>query len=185
VQAFSVYVDTWFVCTATALMILLTGAYNVADPAGGFITERLPGVVHGPGFTQAAVDSVIPGVGGAFVAIALFFFAFTTLMAYYYYAETSLAYLRGNTASPKMFHALRALFLVVVFYGTFHSADVAWALGDVGVGLMAWLNIIAILLLTRPALACLRDYEAQLKAGKEPVYVARTTGVENASQWKG
>lgn len=185
VQAFSVYVDTWFVCSATAMMILLTGAYNVADPAGGFITEGLPGVVHGPGFTQAAVDSVMPGVGAAFVAVALFFFAFTTLMAYYYYAETSLAYLRRNAASPKMYHGLRLVFLAVVFYGTFHTADVAWAMGDIGVGLMAWLNIVAILLLTRPALACLRDYETQLKAGKEPVYVARTAGVENASQWKG
>lgn len=58
-------------------------------------------------------------------------------------------------------------------------------MGDVGVGLMAWLNIIAILLLSRPALACLRDYEAQLKAGKEPVYIARDAGVDNASQWQG
>jgi AGCS family alanine or glycine:cation symporter len=185
IQAFSVYVDTWFVCTATALMILLTGAYNVADPAGGFITEGLPGVVHGPGYTQAAVDTVVPGFGSAFVAVALFLFAFTTLMAYYYYAETSLAYLRRNASSPKMFHALRLVFLAVVFYGTFHTADVAWALGDVGVGLMAWLNIIAILLLTRPALTCLRDYEAQLKTGVEPVYVARKSGVDNASQWQG
>lgn len=184
IQAFSVYVDTWFVCSATAMMILLTGTYNVASPTGGFIREGLPGVVHGPGFTQAAVDSVLPGVGGAFVAIALFFFAFTTLMAYYYYSETSLAYLRRNAASPKLFNTMRIVFLAVVFYGTFHTADVAWAMGDIGVGLMAWLNIVAILLLTRPALACLRDYESQLKAGREPVYVARTSGVDNASLWK-
>jgi len=185
IQTFSVYVDTWFVCSATAFMILLTGKYNVADPAGGFITENLPGVVHGPGYTQAAVDSVMPGVGSGFVAIALFFFAFTTLMAYYYYAETSLAYLRRNAASPKLFHLLRMVFLAVVFYGTQRSADLAWAMGDVGVGLMAWLNIIAILLLSRPALGCLRDYETQLKTGVEPVYIARAAGVANASQWRG
>lgn len=185
IQAFSVYVDTWFVCSATALMILLTGAYNVADPSGGFITEGLPGVVHGPGYTQAAVDTVLPGVGRGFVALALFFFAFTTLMAYYYYAETSLAYLRGHAKSAAYINVLRAAFLAVVFYGTFHTADLAWAMGDVGVGLMAWLNIIAILLLTRPALACLRDYESQLKSGAEPVYIARSAGVNNASEWRG
>lgn len=184
IQAFSIYVDTWFVCSATAFMILLTGKYNVANPDGGFIRENLPGVIHGPGFTQAAVDSVMPGVGSAFVAIALFFFAFTTLMAYYYYSETSLAYLRRNAASPVLFHVLRVAFLAVVFYGTLRPADLAWTMGDVGVGLMAWLNLIAILLLTRPALACLHDYETQLKAGKEPVYIARNAGVDNASRWQ-
>lgn len=183
VQAFSVYVDTWFVCSATAFMILLTGKYNVVQPAGGFLREGLAGVPYGPGYTQAAVDSVLPGFGAAFVAVALFFFAFTTLMAYYYYAETNLAYLRGHTASPRLFNFLRVVFLVVVFYGTLRTADLAWTMGDIGVGLMAWLNIIAILLLTKPALACLRDYETQLKAGREPVYVAKAAGVENASQW--
>ncbi len=185
VQAFSIYVDTWFVCTATAFMVLLTGKYNVARPSGGFIVEYLPGVPTGPAFTQAAVDAVIPGFGSAFVAIALFLFAFTTLMAYYYYAETSLAYLRKHQPSPWLFHVLRVAFLAVVFYGTLRNADLAWALGDIGVGLMAWLNIIAILLLTRPALACLADYERQLKAGLEPVYVAREAGVKNAVHWQG
>lgn len=185
VQAFSVYVDTWLVCSATAFMILLTGKYNVAAPAGGFLREALPGAVAGPVFTQAAVDTVLPGFGSAFVAIALFFFAFTTLMAYYYYAETNLAYLRRSKASPKLFLLLRLVFLFVTFYGTLRHADFAWAMGDIGVGVMAWLNLIAILLLARPAIACLRDYEAQLRAGVvEPRYVAKSTGVDNAAEWK-
>lgn len=185
VQAFSIYVDTWGVCTATAFMILLTGKYNVANPAGGFLHEALPGVETGPAFTQAAVDTVLAGFGSAFVAVALFFFAFTTLMAYYYYAETNLAYLRRNAASPKLFTALRVVFLGVTFYGTLRQADVAWAMGDVGVGLMAWINIIAILLLAKPAIACLRDYEAQRRAGvAEPRYVAKAHGVETAVGWK-
>lgn len=184
VQAFSIYVDTWFVCTATAFMILLTGKYNVVNPAGGFLVEQAPGIPTGPGFTQAAVDSVVPGFGSAFVAVALFFFAFTTLMAYYYYAETNLAYLRRTALGPVLINALRLVFLGVVFYGAVRSADLAWALGDIGVGLMAWLNLIAILLLTRPAVACLRDYEAQRRAGiAEPRYVARQNGVTNAAGW--
>lgn len=185
VQAFSIYVDTWGVCTATAFMILLTGSYNVVNPTGGFLHEALPGVETGPAFTQVAVDRVVPGFGSGFVAVALFFFAFTTLMAYYYYAETNLAYLRRNTASPKLFTGLRLMFLAVTFYGTVRKADVAWAMGDIGVGLMAWINIIAILLLAKPAIACLRDYEAQRRAGvAEPRYVAARTGVPNAVEWK-
>jgi AGCS family alanine or glycine:cation symporter len=185
VQAFSVYVDTWLVCTATALMILLTGKYNVANPAGGFLHEALPGETAGPGYTQAAIDTVVPGFGSAFVAIALFFFAFTTLMAYYYYAETNLAYLRRGKTGPKLFLLLRLVFVGVTFYGTLRHADMAWAMGDVGVGLMAWLNLIAILLLAKPAIACLRDYEAQRRAGvAEPRYVAKRCGVANAEQWK-
>jgi AGCS family alanine or glycine:cation symporter len=58
-------------------------------------------------------------------------------------------------------------------------------MGDIGVGLMAWLNLVAILLLAKPALACLEDYEAQRKAGREPVYIAKNCGVDNASQWRG
>lgn len=185
VQAFSIYVDTWGVCTATAFMILLTGSYNVVNPAGGFLHEALPGVETGPAFTQMAVDRVVPGFGSGFVAVALFFFAFTTLMAYYYYAETNLAYLRRNAASPKLFTGLRLMFLAVTFYGTVRKADVAWAMGDIGVGLMAWINIIAILLLAKPAIACLRDYEAQRRAGvAEPRYVASRTGVTDAVEWK-
>lgn len=185
VQAFSIYVDTWFVCTATAFMVLLTGKYNVVNPAGGFLRENVPGVAYGPAYTQQAVDSILPGFGPGFVAFALFFFAFTTLMAYYYYSETSLAYLRGHTTSPKTLNTLRVVFLVVSYIGTTHTTDLAWTLGDIGVGLMAWLNLIAILLLARPALACLRDYETQLKAGREPVYIAKQAGVDNAVEWKG
>ncbi|HEY0946204.1 MAG TPA: alanine/glycine:cation symporter family protein [Opitutaceae bacterium] len=184
VQAFSIYFDTWLVCSATAFMILLTGKYNVANPAGGFLVENVPGTAVGPAYTQAAVDSVLPGFGSGFVAIALLFFAFTTIMAYYYYAETNLTYLHKQGSNRWLFHALRAIFLLVVFYGTQHNAEIAWALGDIGVGLMAWLNIIAILLLTRPALTCLRHYEAQLKAGTPPRFVAAEAGIDNAPLWK-
>ena len=185
VQAFSVYFDTWFVCTATALMILITGAYNVVDPSGGFIVENLPGIDYGPAFTQAAVDTFIPGFGGAFVAVALFFFAFTTLMAYYYFTETNVAYLWTNhDHRVKAIFVVRILFLVVIFFGTLRSASLAWALGDIGVGLMAWLNIIAILLLSRPALRCLRNYESQKKQGKDPVFKAADIDVTNTDLWK-
>ncbi|MCG4676498.1 alanine:cation symporter family protein, partial [Blautia obeum] len=71
VQAFSVYVDTLFVCSATGFMLLMTGKYNVYNASNQFIVQNLPGVEVGPAFTQSAVDTLIPGFGSAFVAVAL------------------------------------------------------------------------------------------------------------------
>lgn len=185
VQAFSVYFDTWFVCTATAVMILITGSYNVVDPSGGFIVDNLPGISDGPAFTQAAVESLFPNYGSGFVAVSLFFFAFTTLMAYYYFTESTVAYLWEDSAiRRKAVLVLRVLFLLVIYFGTLREASLAWALGDIGVGLMAWLNIIAILLLSRPALKCLKDYEAQKADGKDPTFKASDIGITNTDLWK-
>ncbi|MCG8540546.1 MAG: alanine:cation symporter family protein [Clostridia bacterium] len=184
VQAFSVYIDTLFVCSATAFMIIITGMYNVADGVGGFVTENIPGIEAGPAFTQMAVDTLIPGVGRAFVAIALFFFAFTTLMAYYYYAESNVAYLARNFKNHKLvFNITRVVLLVMTFYGSINTAGTAWLLGDVGVGLMAWLNIIAIILLTKTGVATLRDYEEQKAQGIDPVFDPRKLGIKNAELW--
>lgn len=183
VQAFSVYFDTWFVCSATAFMVIITGSYNV-HLGDGFIVEYLPGISKGPAFTQHAVDTLLPGFGSAFVAIALFFFAFTTLMAYYYYAETSIAYLfkKGN-ARHTAINVIRVVILVSTFYGTVRTASLAWGLGDIGVGLMAWLNLIAIVIMRKTAFLTLTDYEAQLAQGKDPVFDPVKLGIKNADIW--
>jgi AGCS family alanine or glycine:cation symporter len=78
---------------------------------------------------------------------------------------------------------LKWLVLTSVMYGGIKSADLAWALGDVGVGAMAWLNIVAILILQRPALLTLGDYESQLKEGKDPDFDPRKLGIEKADYW--
>lgn len=184
VQAFSVYIDTLFVCSATAFMILITGMYNITGPDGAFIVENLPGVDAGPGFTQAAVESVMPGFGASFTAIALFFFAFTTIMAYYYMAETNIAYLLRGKDSKVAMLILKVVLLAATFYGAVRAAGLAWALGDVGLGLMVWLNLIAILMLTKPALAALRDYEEQKKQGLDPVFDPVKLGIKNADYWE-
>jgi AGCS family alanine or glycine:cation symporter len=170
VQSFSVYIDTLFVCTATAFMILFTGQFNVINPEGGFIVENIPGVSIGVEFTQNAISQHFPSIGAGFVAIALMFFSFTTIMAYYYIAETNLSFLQkdGNQKWPK--YVLRALILVATFYGSIRTAELAWTFGDIGVGLMAWLNVIAILLLRKPAIEALEDFKKQKDAGIDPVY---------------
>jgi AGCS family alanine or glycine:cation symporter len=184
VQAFSIYVDTLLVCSSTAFMILSTGAYNVLHPDGSMIVNNLPGVETGPAYTQAAVDTLASGFGASFVAIALMFFAFTTIVAYYYMAETNVRYILRNVHRPGVFLALKLAMVAVVAYGAIRSATLAWALGDTGVGLMAWLNIVAILILQKPALLALKDYEAQKRAGLDPRFDPDALGIRNADIWK-
>ncbi len=184
VQAFSVYVDTLLVCSATAFMILSTGTYNVASPRdGAMIVNNLPGVQTGPAYTQAAVESMFPGFGASFVALALMFFAFTTIVAYYYMAETNVQYINRNVHRPRIVLVLKLVIMAAVAYGALRSASLAWALGDTGVGLMAWLNIIAIIILQKPAFLALRDYEMQKRAGHEPVFDPHKLGIRNAEFW--
>lgn len=183
VQAFSVYVDTLVVCSATAFMILSTGMYNVVGRGGDRLVEALPGVEVGPGFAQFAVESVMPGYGAGFVAAALFFFAFTTIIAYYYMAETNIAYINRQIHRPWMIFALRILILAAVTFGCVRTAGMAWTLGDIGVGLMAWLNLIAILILQKPALIALRDFEAQKKLGLDPTFDPLKLEIRNADFW--
>ncbi len=184
VQAFSIYVDTLLVCSATAFMILSTNMYNVKDPAGAMIVNQLPGMEAGPGFTQSAIESVFPGFGASFVALAIMFFAFTTIVAYYYMAETNVQYINRKIHRPWTLALLKLLMIASVGFGAVRSAGTAWDLGDMGVGLMAWLNIIAILILQKPALLALKDYEAQKKAGKDPVFDPDKLGIRHAELWK-
>jgi AGCS family alanine or glycine:cation symporter len=122
-------------------------------------------------------------LGGGFVAIALFLFAFTTIMAYYYIAETNLSYLNAKGGSKWLIWLLRTFILGATFYGSVKTAESAWALGDIGVGVMAWLNVIAIILLQKPALRALKDYQQQRKAGLDPVFNAKAVGIKNADEW--
>jgi AGCS family alanine or glycine:cation symporter len=190
VQAFSVYVDTLLVCSATAFMILITGAYHVTGVESAVSGGTLAMTVdpNSPAFTQLAVESVVSGVGGPFVAVALFFFAFTTLLAYYYIAETNVAYIKRTFHIPGLMLILKFGLMAAVFYGAIRTASLAWALGDIGVGLMAWLNIIGILiifLVAKPAIMSLRDYEAQKAAGvKNYTFDPKALGIKNADFWE-
>jgi len=185
VQGFSVYVDTLFVCSATAFMLLITGQYNVQAPDGSPMFTGVQGVAAGPGYVQTALENILPGFGSLFVAIALLFFAFTTIVAYYYIAETNIAYINRSVGRPWLTFLLKIALVGSTFYGTIRTADAAWALGDLGVGLMAWLNIVAILLMRNTAFKCLRDYEAQKAQGKDPVFDPVALGIQNADYWVG
>ncbi len=165
VQAFSVYIDTLFVCSATGFMLLITGLYNVQGIDGAALYTGISGVAAGPGYVQTAMESMMPGFGNYFVAVALFFFAFTTIIAYYYIAETNIAFINRKIHRPWLTFVLKLCLMASTVYGTVRTADLAWGLGDIGVGLMAWLNIIAIVLLHKKAFASLKDYEIQNAQG--------------------
>jgi AGCS family alanine or glycine:cation symporter len=192
VQAFSVYVDTLLVCSATAFMILITGMYKVFDTAeatnvimsGGGLPEAMN--EYGPIYTQLAVDAHIPGFGSVFVAVALFFFAFTTIVSYYYQAETNVYFLvRSKRWSFYAVNVLRVAMLVITFFTAVREMTLAWNMADIGVGLMAWFNLIAILLLQSVALRTFNDYERQLKSGIGcPSFDPRKLGICNTSEWE-
>ncbi|ATP41517.1 sodium:alanine symporter [Solibacillus sp. R5-41] len=189
VQAASVYIDTLLVCTATALMILFMGTYNVHDGSqdGPLIEAKMDTEITYTGFTQAAVNEAFPSLnnfGSSFVAIALFLFAFTTLMAYYYVAETNVSYLVSGTAEKIGIFLMKLVLLASAFYGTVKTSDLAWAFGDVGLGLTVWINVIMMLFIMKPALIALKDYEQQKKEGKNPVFDPIKLGIKNAKFWE-
>lgn len=162
-QSFSVYVDTLLVCTATALMILICGTYNIYDQqTGEMLVAGVPELGHNyVGYTQAAVDSILPGLGGGFISIALIFFVFTTVMAYYFYSESAIIYLmRGRKGEKLAIFLTRSGILAAAVFGAIKEADVVWQLGDIGVGLCAWVNVVALLLLSPQVFRSLREYEA-------------------------
>ena len=143
------------------------------------------------------------------ISVALAFFAFTTIMAYYYYAETNLVYLFnrwrrrvykrhperldeleradmvfGDDRSEKIvIWVLRVCFILSVFIGSLVGSGIVWTLGDIGVGIMAWINVIAILLLSPQALRALKDYERQRREGKNPVFHPRKLGITRSEYW--
>ena len=166
-------------------MILITRSYNVVGPDNAPMFIGLKDVATGPAYTQAAVEGLMPGFGQAFVAIALFFFAFTTILSYYYISETNVSYINRKLHRPFLFFILKLFVMGSCIFGAVKTADLAWAVGDIGVGLMAWLNIIAILLMNKKAFLCLRDYEKQLAIGLDPVFHPEKLGIKNANYWVG
>jgi AGCS family alanine or glycine:cation symporter len=188
VQGFSVYVDTLLINSATAFAILITGVYNVENGMGGFIVQNVPADTSGPGFTQLAVNAFLPGFGPAFVAVALFMFAFACILSYYYMSETNFLYLFKNTSPEnvkKILIPLQLVFFAVTFLGSVITANTAWGFGDIGVGMMAWVNLTAIWFLHPRTFRILRDYEKQLKENPDKIaFDPRPLGIKNAKYWE-
>src|SRR5699024_9603541 len=201
-QAFSVYVDTLLVCSATAFIIISTGMFNTftdetypgadavgeGDVVGSGIGDLSLQIEPGPGYVQNGLDAAFPGLGPTFLAIALALFVFTTIVAYYYMAEVNLTYLTRKMSNRLLARALQrllqALVLISVSYAAVTAVGSACGQGDIGVGSMAWLNVSGILFVQVPALKSLKDYRRQKKQGLDPQFDPRTRGIENAEFWE-
>lgn len=152
-QTLGVFTDTLLICSCTAFIILLSGrAYDGEN---------------GIALTQTALESEIGAIGSSFVAIAVFFFAFTSIVANYYYGETNIQFI---TSKKWPVTAYRVLVGGMVMLGAITTLDVVWALADVFMGLMTLCNLIAILMLGKYAIRLLHDYCTQRIAGKNPEY---------------
>lgn len=183
IQSFSIYVDTLFIGTSTALIVLLTGTFDVIDGAGNLLISQTDGIEAGIKWTQHALMSTFGTWSGKVLAIIIVLFVFTSMTGYCYQAESNIRYLTGN--SKKAIAIARAVFLVASFLGAIVNADAVWAMGDIGYGLMAWANIIAIALLAPKAVALLKDYEKQKKEGKDPAFDPKEFGIEDETgAWK-
>ncbi|RTZ16050.1 sodium:alanine symporter family protein [Vibrio aquaticus] len=156
VQMLGVFMDTIVICSATVAIILMSGEY-------------VPhGEVTGIELTQSALSSQVGEWGGIFVAVAIFFFAFTSIIANYSYAETNLIFLEHNHKAG--LGIFRIVVLGMVMFGAVASLPVVWALADVSMGLMAIVNLVAILLLSGIVIKLAKDYNRQLDEGKVPTF---------------
>ena len=156
IQTLGVFTDTLIICTSTAFIILLSGA-------------PLDGSVKGIELTQMALISQVGSWGGTFITICILLFAFSSIIGNYYYGETNIQFI----SDKKIYlYIYRILVAAMVLFGSVASMDLVWNLADVFMGLMAILNLIAIVMLSKIAISALNDYIAQKKAGKDPVFYA-------------
>ena len=155
VQALGVFTDTLLICSCTAFIILFSGV-------------PIDSSVNGVQLTQTALNVEIGSIGGIFVAIAIFLFAFTSIIGNYYYGEANITYF---TKSKSILNTYRILVGAMVMFGSLTTLDVAWNLADVTMGLMAICNLAAIALLSKQAFLLLDDYTDQKRRGiKNPVF---------------
>ena len=170
VQMLSVFLDTLLICSATALMLLCSGV----EP-----TEA----AQGAPYVQAALSASFGELGPIFITVAMVLFAFTTLIGNLFYVDNALAYLMGKVPSNQFMFVFRIVAVLLIFLGAGLSIDLVWNLADVLMGIMVMINIPVILILARPALAALKDYTAQRKTGRNPVFKAASVDLKEKTDY--
>ena len=155
IQTLGVFTDTLLICTCTAFIILFSGA-------------PLDGSVNGVQLTQHALTLEVGKAGGIFVAVAIFLFAFSSIIGNYYYGEANVRFI---TRRPWVLTLYRVLVGAMVLFGALATLDLAWSLADITMAFMTLINLVAIVLLGRQAFLLLADYVGQRRRGiKNPVY---------------
>lgn len=168
VQMLSVFIDTLLICSATAMMLLLSGVQGKS------------GVLDGIPYVQQAISSNVGKWGIHFITFSIFTFAFSSLVGNYYYAESNIKFIRDDR---KLLFVFRVSCLAAVFFGAQADFALIWNIADITMGFMAVLNIGVIIILGKTAFAVLRDYEEQKKQGKNPVFEPKKLNIDNADCW--
>lgn len=168
VQVLSVFIDTLLICSATAMMLLLSGVQGES------------GVLDGIPFVQKAISENVGNWGIHFITLSIFAFAFSSLIGNYYYAESNILFIKNN---KKLLFIFRITCLLTVFFGAQADFSMMWNIADITMGCMATVNILVILVLGNTAIKVLKDYEKQKKEGKNPVFKAKDVGIENTECW--
>lgn len=174
VQTLSVYIDTLILCTATALMCLSTGVARDA-------------AVSGAPYVQNAISTVFGTAGPVFITVAMVLFAFTTLLGNIFYVDNAVTFMNNKFKPSKRFmNIFYIACTVVIFVGAIIPMDAAWAMADITMGAMTLINLPTCMILGKHAIACLKDYEIQKKAGKNPVFKASSIDIneEDLDFWK-
>ncbi|MED3826143.1 alanine/glycine:cation symporter family protein, partial [Priestia flexa] len=168
IQTLGVFTDTLLICSCTAFIILLSDVHNAAD-------------LNGIQVTQQALSQHIGPWASILVAVAIFLFAFSSLLGNYYYGETNIEFLNG---SKVLLNAYRIAVLGMVMLGSVATIQIVWDLADLFMGIMAVINLVAIVFLSKYAFAALADYVKQKKQGKDPVFHAESIpGLTNTECW--
>ncbi|WP_019132930.1 alanine/glycine:cation symporter family protein [Peptoniphilus obesi] len=179
----SVFMGTFFICTTSALMMIITDSYNTVDKLGNFVVENLPGVEYGNAYVIDAINSCLPGIGEAFIAISVLCFSSVALLAYYLYAESDLIFLVGDREKPILI--LKIVFVISIFLGCLNDVDTVWTMGDMAHGLMAWINVFTLIFIGNQAVKIFKDYEEQEKLNIKPVFDPDKLGIHEASDvWR-
>jgi alanine or glycine:cation symporter, AGCS family len=169
IQTLGVFVDTILVCSATAFIILLSSAYT---------TPELTGIQ----LTQTALSEHIGSWATMFLAVAIFLFAFSSIIGNYYYGETNIEFIKNSSIAIFVY---RIAVILMVLFGSVAELAIVWSLADLTMGLMAIINIVAIFLLSRIAMAALKDYMDQRKQGKDPVFYSDSIpGLKGVETWE-
>ena len=156
VQAFSVFLDTFVICTCTALLILLSGFYTPGFEGDGIV------------LTQNSLAAVVGDWGRMFVSVALALLVFTCILYNYYLGENSLQFLTRNRAALMIF---RGLVLALVVWGSMQDLSTVFAFADITMTCLAFVNLVALAMLFKVGMRVMRDYDEQRRAGvKQPVF---------------
>jgi AGCS family alanine or glycine:cation symporter len=156
IQALGVFTDTLLVCSCTAFIILISGLYSVPE-------------LNGIALTQSALQSEVGAAGPVFVAIAIFLFAFSSIIGNYYYGEANIRFITPNTTIMTVYRICSAG--VMVIFGAIASFELVWNIVDFFMAFLTACNLVAIVLLGRYAFRLLDDYRSQKRQGiKEPTF---------------